>query len=82
MTSTVPAGECGDTAVIDVSPLMVSRAAGLVPNRTAVAPVNAAPAIVTLVPPDAGPELSEIDVTRGAATKPGARSKKALFDWL
>jgi len=38
------------------------------PKRTAMAPEKLVPVIVTMVPPDAGPEPGEIPVTVGAAT--------------
>jgi hypothetical protein len=60
----VPAG---DVAVIEVAELTVKPVALVAPNLTAVAPVNAVPVIVTDVPPVAGPDVGEIDVTVGAA---------------
>ena len=82
VTSTVPAGADGDTAVIDVSPATEKLAAGVAPNDTAVAPVNPVPAMVRLVPPAAGPTVAEMPVTLGGAMKVGARTRKALDDAL
>ena len=63
-TSTVPV-PAGDVAVIWVAELTVKAAAGVAPKLTAVAPVKFVPVIVTDVPPVAGPEVGEIDVTVG-----------------
>jgi hypothetical protein len=65
VTSTVPA-PAGDVAVIDVAEFTVKLVALLVPNFTAVAPVNPVPVIATDVLPTAGPEVGEIEVTDGA----------------
>jgi hypothetical protein len=73
VTSTVPALAAGDTAVIDVSPFTVKLAASVEPKVTAVAPVNPVPVIVTLVPPAAGPAVTDTLVTLGGATKSDAR---------
>jgi hypothetical protein len=48
--------------------LTVKPVAGVAPNVTAVAPLKLVPVIVTDVPPVAGPEVGDIDVTVGAAT--------------
>jgi hypothetical protein len=66
VTSTVPV-PAGEVAVIEVAELTVKLVALVAPNFTAVAPVNEVPVIVTDVPPVAGPEVGEIDVTVGAA---------------
>jgi hypothetical protein len=63
-TTPVPAGE---VAVIDVSELKV-KDAGDVPKSTAVAPVNALPVTVTLVPPAVVPEVGLMEVTTGGGT--------------
>ena len=55
VTSTVPAGTAGETAVIEVSATTEKLAAGVAPKLTCVAPVNPVPVIVTAVPPDEGP---------------------------
>ncbi len=67
LTSTVlvPAGE---VAVIEVAELTVKVAAAVAPNATAVAPVRLVPVIVTLVPPAAGPDVGEIELTAGPGT--------------
>ncbi len=65
MRSTVPLPG-GDVAVIDVGEFTVKLAALAAPNFTAVAPVKAVPVIVTDVPPTAGPEFGEIEVTAAA----------------
>ena len=67
LTSTVPV-PAGDVAVIWVAELTVKVVAAVAPKITAVAPVNPVPLMVTVVPPDPGPEVGEIDVTVGAAT--------------
>src|SRR5271165_2469293 len=58
VTSTVPAfppAAGGAVAVSDVSELTVNPVAGTPPKSTAVVPVNAAPLMVTDVPPVTGP---------------------------
>ena len=67
LMSTVPV-PAGDVAVIEVAELTVKLAAVVPPNATAVAPVRLVPVIVTTVPPAAGPNVGEIEVTVGAAT--------------
>ena len=54
--------------MIGVAELTVKPVAAVAPNVTAVAPVKLVPVIVTVVPPAAGPDVGEIDVTVGAAT--------------
>ena len=54
---TAPAFLGGETAVIEVSELMVKLLAGVDPNNTAVTPVKFAPLMVTGVPPQLEPEL-------------------------
>jgi hypothetical protein len=66
VTSTVPAGSAGLTAVIELSELTVKLAAARVPNLTAVAPVRALPVMVTVVAPPVGPEVGDTPVTTGA----------------
>jgi hypothetical protein len=66
VTSTVPV-PIGLTAVIVVSFTTVTSVAGVVPKSTALAPVNAVPVIVTIVPPKFGPLVGAIAVTAGAA---------------
>jgi len=56
-----------------VSPFTVKLPAVVSPKVTAVAPVNPVPVMVTLVPPDAGPEVTDTLVTRGGGTKLGSR---------
>jgi hypothetical protein len=55
LTSTVPDGREGETAVIEVSELTLKLVALLGPNLTAVAPAKLVPVIVTEVPPSSGP---------------------------
>jgi hypothetical protein len=64
--STVPSALAGEVAVIWVGPLTV-KAAAVVPNLTAVAPVKPVPVTVTAVAPVLGPEegLTELTVGRG-----------------
>ncbi|MEY9227935.1 hypothetical protein ABIF78_000258 [Bradyrhizobium japonicum] len=66
LTSTVPVPG-GDVAVIWVAELTVKPVAAVAPNVTAVAPVKLVPVIVTTVPPPAGPDVGESDVTAGVA---------------
>lgn len=66
VASTVPLPG-GDVAVIDVAEFTVKLVALLAPNFTAVAPVKPVPVIATDVPPSAGPEVGEIEVTVGPA---------------
>ena len=61
-TDPVPAAV---TAVIDVSEFTTKLAAFVLPNFTAVAAVNPLPVMVTLVPPDAGPDVGDSPVTEG-----------------
>ena len=75
VTSTVPPGTAGETAVIEVLLVTVKLVAAAVPKCTDVAPVNPVPVIVTEVPPDAGPVLVETPVTRGTGTKPEASTR-------
>lgn len=56
----------GEVAVICVALSSVNEVAPVAPNFTDVAPVKSVPVIVTLVPPDAGPDAGEILLTAGA----------------
>jgi hypothetical protein len=67
VTSTAP-DPAGEVAVIDVALSTVYVLAGVPPKLTAVAPVKLVPAIVTEVPPAAGPEDGLTRVTVGGAT--------------
>lgn len=66
VTSTAPVPG-GETAVTEVSLVMVTCVADVDPKRTAVAATRLAPVMVTLVPPPAGPEAGLIEVTAGGA---------------
>jgi hypothetical protein len=58
VTSTLPAGSGGATALIGVTPFTVCSvelAAFVEPNLTADAPVGLVPEMVTVVPPPTGP---------------------------
>jgi hypothetical protein len=55
----------GDTAVILVADTTVKLVAAAAPKATAVAPVNAVPVTVTVVPPAIGPDVGEITVIAG-----------------
>ena len=57
--------------MIDVSPLMVRAVTAVEPKSTAVARVNPVPEMFTLVPPDVGPSVAEMPVTRGVGANPG-----------
>jgi hypothetical protein len=65
-TSTVPV-PAGAVAVMEVAEFTVKPVAGAAPKVTAVAAVKLVPVIVTEVPPAAGPEVGDIDVTAGWA---------------
>jgi hypothetical protein len=71
--SIVPALDCGETTVIEVSPSKVKVAKEMLPKLTAVAPVNPVPMTVTLVPPEAGPVVTDRLVTLGGSAKVDAR---------
>ncbi|GGV00445.1 hypothetical protein GCM10010502_63660 [Kitasatospora aureofaciens] len=75
VTCTVPVPG-GAVAVIWVSETTVKDAV-MAPNRTAVAPVKAVPVTVTRVPPAAGPEAGETEVTTGVATDRGRAPDEA-----
>ncbi len=66
LTLTGPAGRAGETATIWPSETTVKLDAGVEPKLTAVAPVNAEPEIVTLVPPPSGPAAGLTLDTAGA----------------
>ena len=66
---TIPAARAaGEVMVILVPEFTVRPVPAVVPNLTAVAPVNPVPVTVTRVPPAVGPLAGEITVTVGAAT--------------
>jgi hypothetical protein len=65
VTSTVPAEPAGEAAVTLVALTTVKLAAAVVPNLTAVAPVNPVPVIVTDVPPAGRPATGFTAVTTG-----------------
>jgi hypothetical protein len=67
VTSATPE-PAGETAVICVSLSTLKLDATAAPKRTAVAPVNVVPVIVTLVPPAPGPDDGLIAVTAGGGT--------------
>jgi hypothetical protein len=64
--STAPADPAGEVAVIEVALVTENDDAAVPPKWTAVAPVRFVPVIVTVVPPDAGPEVGLIELTVGA----------------
>ena len=72
VTWIAPAEPAGEVAVICVFELTV-KAAAVAPKLTALTfelvapPKNPLPVIVTLVPPEVGPEVGEMPVTAGAA---------------
>jgi len=55
LTSTVPPARAGDLIVIWVLEFTVRLVPAVVPNLTAVAPVNPVPVMETVVTPNAGP---------------------------
>jgi hypothetical protein len=67
VTFTVPV-PAGLSALISVSLTTLNEVAAVVPKSTAVVPVNPVPAIVTRVPPAAGPLVGLRLVTAGAVT--------------
>jgi hypothetical protein len=68
LISTVPAARVGEVMVRVLSVVTSRPFPGVVPNMTAVAPVNPVPVMVTVVPPIAGPLVGEILVTVGTGT--------------
>jgi len=62
----MPAACAGETAVTLVSDTTVKLVAATVPKTTLVVPVKPAPVMVTVVPPDAGPEAGATPVTVGS----------------
>ena len=58
----------GDVAVIRLSELIVNDWAAVDPKSTAVAPVNPAPAIVTVLPPASGPAPGLMPKTVGTGS--------------
>jgi hypothetical protein len=68
---TIPAEPGGEVAVILVAELTVKLEALIIPNLTAVAPVNTVPVTVTEVPPTNGPLFGEMLVTVGTAADTG-----------
>jgi hypothetical protein len=69
--SAAPAAWAGVVAVIDVDVATVAPEAGVPPMETVAPAVNPVPVIVTLSPPEVGPEPGEIPVTVGAAAGVG-----------
>ena len=61
VTSTVPV-PAGAVAVICVGPSRWKLVAGVLPNSTSVAAEKSVPVIVTVVPPDSGPDVGLIPV--------------------
>ena len=60
--------DAGETAVIDVPPvLMTYEAAGTAPNITALVPPRLEPARVTDVPPAIVPLVGDTEATKGPA---------------
>ena len=66
--STIPVEPAGEVAVILVAELTVKLEALIIPNLTAVAPVNTVPVTVTVVPPTNGPLVGVMLVTVGTDT--------------
>ena len=65
LISTVLAAWAGEVTVRVLSLVTCRPVPGVVPNLTAVAPVNPVPVIVTVVPPAADPLAGEMLVTVG-----------------
>ena len=74
VTLTTPAALAGEVTVILVAEFTVKAVVPVVPNVTAVAPVNHVPVIVTRVPPDVVPFAGEMKLTVG--------SGMAYVNWL
>ena len=68
VTSTAPAADTGETAVIDVAELTVTLVAAMDPNLTVFPAANPVPVIVTEVPPAVVPLVGLTAVTVGGAT--------------
>jgi hypothetical protein len=68
---TIPAEPAGEVAVVLVAELTVKLEALIIPNLTAVAPVNTVPVTVTVVPPTNGPLVGAMLVTVGIAADTG-----------
>ena len=64
-TVPVPDGEVAVTSVDDMSFTLVADA---VPKCTAVGLLRLVPVIVTEVPPEAGPEVGDMEVIKGAGS--------------
>ena len=60
-----PHRDVGEVTVSSVSDTTVTLVPATFPKSTSVAPVRYEPVTVTVVPPVAGPEVGEIDVTVG-----------------
>ena len=67
VTSTVPV-PAGDFMVREVDEVTDKPVPAVVPNFTAVAPVNPVPVTVTVVPPATGPAAGEMLVTVGTGS--------------
>ena len=68
-TLTAPAACAGVVAVMDVALTTMIDVAAAPPKVTFAPAWKAVPVIVTLVPPASAPELGEMDVGAGGATK-------------
>src|SRR5262249_25282940 len=64
-TWTVPAACAGETAMIQVGETTQKKAAGVVPNRTSVTPMNWPPVMSTTVPPCVAPKGGKTCSTTG-----------------
>ena len=65
VTSLMPE-PAGATAVICDGLSTLKSVAAVLPNSTSVAPEKSVPVIVTMVPPDSGPNVGSTPVTVGA----------------
>ena len=68
VTSTAPAADTGETAVIDVAEVKVTLVAAVDPNLTVSPEANPVPVMVTDVPPAVVPLVGLTAVTVGGAT--------------
>ena len=73
--STAPADSAGDTAVISVDESTVKLVASMEPKSTYPAPERFSPVIVTVVAPEIGPDVGEMEDTTGAGGGGGGGGK-------
>jgi len=72
--SIAPATPTGETAVMEVDEFTVKLAAGIVAKSTALALLKWVPEMLTLVPPDSGPDPGVTAFTLGAGPAQACRA--------